>query len=152
MTIHEKIKEEIPEALKVKDEVRLRTLRSLLTAITNELVATKHKPDEILDDATALKVIKRAANQHKDSIQQFEKGGRPDLVSAEKEELEIIQAYLPEAIPKEKIKEVAQLKKEELGITDKAKMGMLVGAIMKELQGEADGNDVKEVVEKLFTE
>ena len=150
MTIHETLKKELPEAMKAKDEVKLRTLRALLTSFTNELVAQKQKPDEMLDDEKALAVITRAAKQRKDSIEQFERGDRPDLARHEREELTIIEEYLPEMMDKEQIKELALKKKEELDIQDKAKMGMLMGALMKDLKGQADGTDVKEVVESLF--
>lgn len=150
MTIHETLKKELPDAMKAKDEVKLRTLRALLTSFTNELVTQKEKPDGMLDDEKALAVITRAAKQRKDSIEQFERGNRPDLARHEREELTIIEEYLPEMMDKEQIKELAIKKKAELQIDDKAKMGILMGALMKDLKGQADGADVKEVIESLF--
>lgn len=150
MTIHETLKKELPDAMKAKDEVKLRTLRALLTSFTNELVAQKQKPDGMLDDEGALAVITRAAKQRKDSIEQFERGDRPDLARHEREELNVIEEYLPEMMDKKQIKELALKKKEELQIDDKAKAGMLMGALMKDLKGQADGTDVKEVVDELF--
>ena len=79
--IQDNLKNEMKEAMKARDEVRLRTIRSLLSAFTNELVATQRKPTETLPDEDALKVIKRASSQHKDSIEQFEKGNRPQLAA-----------------------------------------------------------------------
>lgn len=148
--LHEKIRSEIKEAMQAKDKVRLSVVRAILSAFVNELVAQKKKPQEMLPDTDALKVIKRLVNQRKDSIEQFKKGGREDLVGAEEEELKILQKYLPEAMSKEEIKKVAEKKKTELGVTDKSGMGKLMGAVMKELGGAADGGDVKEVVESLF--
>ena len=72
--IHDQLKEDLKTAMKARDEIQVRTIRSLLAALVNELVATKRKPDKILPDDDALKVIKRAANQRKDSIEQFSKG------------------------------------------------------------------------------
>jgi len=152
MTIHETLKKELPEAMRAKDEVKLRTLRALLTSFTNELVSMKEKPDGFLPDEKTLQVIKRASNQRKDSIEQFERGNRPDLARHEREELTIIDSYLPETMSQEDILKVAKAKKEQLQIDDKAKMGMLMGAVMQELKGQADGNDVKEVVNSLFAE
>lgn len=149
MTIHETIKANIPEALKQKDEVKLRTLRSLVTAMTNEVVAKKRKPDEFLTDEEALAVIKRAANQRKDSIEQFEKGGRPELAETEKAELAILEAYLPAQLSKEEVEKVVQAKIAELQ-ADSSKAGMVMGAVMKELKGQADGTMVKEVIESLL--
>jgi len=81
---------------------------------------------------------------------QYESAGRNDLAEPEKLELAILESYLPSLMTKEQILPIAEAKKAELGITDKAKMGMLVGAVMKELSGKADGGDVKVVVESLF--
>lgn len=148
--LHEQIKGELKEAMKAKDDARLRTVRSMLTAFMNELVATGKKPQEMLDDAGVLTVIKRLAKQRKESIVQFDAAGRTDLSVTEKEELAILESYLPTLMSQEQIRPLAEAKKAELGITDKAKMGMLVGALMKELQGKADGTDVKAVVETLF--
>lgn len=150
MELHTTIKEQLKESMKAKDAVRLRTVRSMLTAFTNELVATGHKPQDILDDAGILGVIKRLAKQRKESIVQYEAAGRTDLSEPEKEELVVLESYLPTLMSMDEIRPLAKAKMEELGITDKAKMGMLVGSVMKELQGKADGADVKKVVEELF--
>jgi uncharacterized protein YqeY len=97
-----------------------------------------------------LAVIKRLAKQRKDSIEQFQKGNREDLVEGEEKELVVLESYLPQLMSKEEIEPIAIAKKEELGITDKGKKGQLIGAVMKEVAGKADGGDVKAVVEKLF--
>lgn len=148
--LHEQIKDEIKKAMMAKDALRLETMRGLSAAFTNELVATKRTPQEMLTDEEALRVIKRAANQRKDSIEQFEKGGRSDLAEKEKAELAIIETFLPQMMGKDEIRKIAKTKKTELGMTDKSKMGMFMGTLMKELKGRADGNDVKEIVESLF--
>jgi len=150
MSLHEQIRNEIKEAMKSKDTVRLNVLRGVLTAFTNELVATGKTPQDELDDDMALAVIKRLAKQRKDSIEQFEKGGRKDLADKEREELIHLEKFLPETMNKDDIKKIAEAKKAELGVEDRSKMGMLMGAIMKELKDKADGGDVKEVVESLF--
>lgn len=90
MPLHTTIKERLKEAMKAHDEVRLRTVRNMLTAFTNELVASGKKPNEVLDDDGALAVIKRLAKQRKDSIEQFQKGGREDLVVGEQAELAVL--------------------------------------------------------------
>ena len=115
MTIHETIKAGIPDAMRAKDEVRLRTLRSLVTAMTNEVVAKKRKPDEFLTDEEALTVLKRAQNQRKDSISQFEAGGRSDLAEPEKAELVIIEVFLPAQMSREEIEVVARERAQALG-------------------------------------
>jgi uncharacterized protein YqeY len=150
MAIHETIKKSIPDAMRAKDEVKLRTIRSLVTMMTNEVVAKKRKPDEFLTDEEALAVIKRAVNQRKDSIEQFEKASRNDLAEPEKAELAILEAYLPQMMSQEEIMPIAKAKMAELGISSKADAGKFTGALMKELKGKADGGEVKAVVDSLL--
>lgn len=151
MAIHEDIKRAIHDALRARNEVRLRTLRSLVTAMTNEVVAKKRKPDEFLTDEEAIAVIKRATNQRKDSIEQFEKAGRYDLAEPEKAELAILESYLPARISREEIEAIAKAKMAELGTLSKADAGKFIGTLMKDLKGKADGADVKSVVDVLLT-
>src|SRR3989344_5199304 len=151
MAIHETLKKSIPDALRAHDEVKLRTLRSLVTAMTNEVVAKKRKPDEYLIDDEALAVIKRAVNQRKDSIEQFEKASRTDLVEAEKLELALLESYLPAMMSRDEILVIAKAKMAELGVSSKADAGKFTGALMKELKGKADGGDVKAVVDSLLS-
>lgn len=151
MTIHETIKAGIPDALRAKDEVRLRTLRSLASAMTNEVVAKKRKPDEFLTDEEALVVVKRAANQRKDSIEQFEAAGRHELAVPEKEELVVLESLLPEQMSTEEIEVVVKAKMAELGISEKKDAGRFTGAVMQELKGRADGGAVKAVIDSLLS-
>lgn len=166
MSIHESIEKAIPEALRAHDEVRLRTLRSLSALMTNAAIA-KHavkpgevrtlaeqiaiKTDRFLTDDEALPVVKLAANQRKDSIELYEEGGRHDLAEAERAELEVIQSYLPAQLPREKIEEIARTKMVEFKVSSKAESGKLIGAIVRDLKGQADGTVVKEVVDSLLS-
>lgn len=149
--LYEEIRASLKDAMKAKDEVKLRTIRSMLTAFTNEMVAKGKTPQDIPDDETILAVIKKLAKQRKDSIEQYEAAGRQDLSAPEKLELVILDAYLPTMMTQEEIEPVAKTKMAELGVTDKSKMGILVGSVMKELAGKADGSDVKAVIEKLLS-
>lgn len=148
--LHEELKNSLKEALKAKDAVKLRTVRSILTAFTNELVATGKTPQDTLDDDNALGVIKRLAKQRKESITQYEAANRPELAIPEKEELLVLESYLPQMMTQDEIRPIAEAKKAELGVTDKSKMGILIGAVLKETAGKADGGDVKAVVEELL--
>lgn len=150
MTLHEQIKEGIKSAMKAKDETRLSVMRGISTAFTNELVATKRTPQDQLTDEEALAVITRLSKQRKESIKQFIDGGRPELAEAEEKELAVLTEFLPEMMPFEEVQKLAEAKKAELGITDASKKGMLVGALMKDLKGKADGADVKNAVDQLF--
>ena len=133
-----------------KDSVRLETYRNMLASFTNELVSKNRKPNEMLNDEEALAVITRLSKQRKDSIEQFKKGNREDLVKKEQAELAILETYLPKLMDCGEVEKIARVKKDELGITDPAKKGMLMSALMKDLKGKADGGVVKEVVDSLF--
>ncbi len=150
MSLQTDIKGGIKEAMLAKEQVRLGVMRGLSAAFTNELVTKGRTPQDALTDEEVVAVIKRQVKQRKDSIEQFDKAGRTDLSDPEKAELAILETYLPATMSKEDIKKVAEAKKAELNVTDKAQVGKLIGAIAKELKGQADGNDIKDVVESLF--
>lgn len=147
MTLQETIKSNIKEAMLAKDNVRLNTLRGVLAAFMNEAISKKL---DALKDDEGIAVIKRLVKQRKDSIEQFTKGGRPELADAEKTELAILETYLPQMMSRDEIRKIAEAKKAELGVNDPSGLGKLVGAVMKETKGMADGTEVKAVVESLF--
>lgn len=150
MALVDTIKENMKQAMRNKDQVRLTVLRGLISAFTNELVATGKTPQDPVTDELAMTVIKRSAKQRKDAIEQFVVGGREDLADNERAELEILTDFLPQLMSRDEIRTIALAKKESLGVTDKAGMGKLIGAILGELKDRADGADVKAVVEELF--
>ena len=152
MNLHQKLKEQIKEAMKAKNAVRLGVVRGLVANFTNELVAMKRLPTEELSDDEALNVIRRAVKQRKDSIEQFTRGRREDLADNERDELLILEIYLPAQMSKDEVIAVAKAKMAELGVTDKSKSGLLMSTLMKELKGKAYGNVVKEVVDNLLTD
>lgn len=148
--IYQKIKDDLKAAMIAKDSVKMLALRSVISAFGNELATPAYAGKTELSDEDALNLIRRGVKQRKDSIDQFTKGGRLDLVDSEKTELAILETYLPQMMSREDIKKIAEAKKTELGITDKAGLGKFVGALMKDLKGKADGADVKAVAESLF--
>ena len=133
--------------MKAKDALKLNVLRGLMSSFTNEALAKKQKPDEELSDEDALAVISKAVKQRKDSIEQFEKGGRADLAESEKAELAILETYLPTQMTREEIENYIKTKITEAGTVDKSKAGQFMGLIMKDLKGKADGMVVKEVID-----
>jgi uncharacterized protein YqeY len=149
MTLHQTLKAHTKEAMIAKDETRTLVLRGVQAEIQKDLIAKKSAATEATDDE-ALAIIKKLVKQRKDSIDQFTKGGRKDLAESEEKELAILQAYVPATMSLEDIKKVAIAKKAELGVTDKAGAGKLIGAISKELKGKAEGSDIKTVVDSLF--
>lgn len=155
MEIKTKIREDMRSAMRAHEGDRVTTLRGLLAAFTNELVAQKRPPTEELSEADVLTVLKRAAKQRKDSIEQFEKGGRQDLADKEKFELAIVESYLPAQTSEEDIRKVVQAKIAEFGgdksnLPAQAGMGQIIGAVVKEFAGNADGAVVKRVVTELL--
>lgn len=137
--------------MRAKDEVKLRTVRGMLTSFTNELVATGRKPQDMLNDEEVLTVIRRLAKQRKESIAQFVAGNREDLAVGEREELVVLESYLPQMMSEDEVRAIVVAKKAELGIDDKAKLGQFVGTVMKDLKGKADGTVVKQIAESLFS-
>lgn len=150
MTLHQLLKDELKAALRQKDAGRLAAIRNILAALMSEAVAKKRRPDSELPDDEASAVMKRLARQRKDSIEQFRKGGRRDLVEAEEAELRLLKSYLPQEMGADEIRKVAAAKQKELGITESSKIGQLIGAVLKETKGRADGRAVRAVVEELF--
>ncbi len=155
MTIHQNIKNQIVEALRAKDTVRLDTLRGLNALFMNEVLTQKSTTNsEFLADDKALALIKRSVKQRLDSIRQFEIGKRMDLADKERAELKILETYLPRSASKEEIQAVATKIANQMfkdGQMDAKSAGKLTGMIMKELAGNADGNDVKAVVEAMIS-
>ena len=148
--LSQQIRREMTGAMKARDSLRVDTLRGALAAFVNELVAKGRKPTEELADNDALTVLKRLAKQRKEAAEVYTKGGRAELAKKELSELKIIESYLPQMASREDIEKVARAKKEELGVTDASGAGKLTGVVMKEFQGSADGNLVKEVVASLL--
>lgn len=146
--MQEKIKAALKAAMIAKEMDKVMVLRGISAAFTNELVAQGRPPQEPLSDDDCMKVIKRLAKQRKDSIDQFIGGGREDLAESERAELAIIETFLPAQLTEAEIEAKVKAKLAESPV-DPAKKGMFVGAMMKELGGQADGTLVKRVVDRL---
>lgn len=136
--------------MKAKDEPKLSVLRGLITLCTHELTTTGRMPQDALSDEEVLGLIRRSLKQRKDAATQFRAGSRDDLAEKEDAEAAVLETYLPAMMSKEEIVPVVKAKIEALDVTNKSGMGKLIGAVMAELKGKADGADVKEVVESLL--
>jgi uncharacterized protein len=150
MILHDQVRADLTSAMKIRREPDLTVLRSVMTAFVNELVASRRKPEEKLADEEALTVIKRLAKQRHESAEQYAKAERADLTEAELAEEAILRSYLPSMMSEGDIMKIAMKKKEETGIDDRSKMGILMAELMKDLRGKADGAVVRKVVDKLF--
>jgi len=142
----DQLQSDLKDAMKARDEARVSTLRLIISALKNEQIAKKGD----LAESDELTVLSKQAKQRKDSIAQYEKGGRDDLVAQESKELEIIQTYLPAQMSDDEVKALVQEKMGALGVTDKSGVGKLMGALMGDLKGKADGAVVKRVVQELL--
>ncbi len=136
--------------MKERDQTKMDTLRAILSAATNEAVALGKTPQDPLEDGVLQAVIKRLIKQRKDAIEQYQAGGRAELAAQEEAQVVILETFLPPQMDEESIREIAVKKQTELGLGDKSKAGILVGAVMKEIAGRADGAVVKKIVESLF--
>jgi uncharacterized protein YqeY len=144
------LKEMMKDAMRAKDSVKLGVVRGLISACTNEAITKGKGPDGVLNEEEVLSVVMRAAKQRKDSIQQFEAGGRPELAEGEKAELAVLETMLPAQMSRDEIAAAATAKAQEMNVTDKTGANQLMGALMKDLKGKADGTIVKEVVDGMF--
>jgi len=145
MTLNDKIGAEITTAMKAKDATRLSALRMLKAAVMNKGVE-KHRD---LDDAEILQVVASLVKQRRDSVEQFEKAGRTDLVAKESAEIAILQEYLPPAASQDDIDAAVAAAIAESGATSVKDMGKVMKAVMPKLAGKnADGKAVNEAVRR----
>jgi uncharacterized protein len=151
MGLQAQIRADMVSAMKSKEELRLSVLRGLLALFTHELTTTKRTPQDTLADDEVLTLIRRALKQRREAAAQFRTGGREDLATHEDEEAVFLEAYLPQMMAPEAVKNIVREKAKILGVLDKSGAGKLIGTIMKELQGVADGKDVKDAVDALFS-
>ena len=148
--MQEKLRSELKDAMRAKDETRLNTIRGILSAVTNELVAKGRTPQDTLTDEEIMGVIAKLVKQRRDSITQFENLGRSELAAQEKIELAILESYLPAQMSDEELTSIIKAKVNELGISSKADIGKLMGALSKDLKGKADGGRIKTMAESLL--
>ncbi len=148
MSIQDKIISDIKEAMKAKEQDKLRVLRSLKAKLMEKEISERKGGEAKLSDDQAVEVLMKAAKQRKESIEQFEDGGRDDLAENEKKELKIIEAYLPEMMSEEEVREVVKEKIEQLGASGMQDMGKVMGPLMGQLKGKADGSIVSKVVKE----
>ncbi len=148
MSLHKQIKDGIKESMIKKDTLRLTVLRNILSTFNNEMIAKKMTVLE-LSDEDATTIIRRLIKQRKDSIDQFTKGNRMDLVQTEEAEMKLLESLLPQLMSRDEIEKIVKAKVDAAGTIDKTKLGQFMGGIMKELKGKADGMLVKEVLEGL---
>ena len=145
MTLQERVDADLKEAMRAKDATKLGVLRMLKSGLKYAAIA-KSGAEAELSDAEAVQVIRKQAKQRQDSIESFEKGGRPELAAKEKEEMEMLNAYLPKGLSAEELSSLVREAISELGATSKAQMGAVMKAVQAKAAGRADGKTLSQEV------
>lgn len=148
MTLKEKIQNDLNESMKARDAGKTSVLRMLKAAIMKFEVSGDAKKEA--NDEEVMTILAKEVKQRKESIEAFRKGGREDLAANEETEMAILMPYLPEQMSEEKVRETVKRIAGEVGATSKADLGKLMGAVMKELKGKADGKVVNMVVAEIL--
>ena len=149
--LKERLQSDLKEAMKSRDEVRLRTVRSLRAAVMAREIELRSGGTGDIPEAEALAVIQKQAKQRRDSIDQFEAAGRKDLSAVEEAELAIIEAYLPEQLSEDAVRKVVQQIVQETGASSMKDMGKVMGPSMAKMKGLADGKLVQEIVKSVLS-
>ena len=147
MTTQERIDVELKDAMRAKDAQKLGVLRMLKAALKNVAIE-KGGANATLDDAEATHVIRKQVKQRQDSIESFEKGGRPELAAKEKEELAILNGYLPQAMGAEELAQAVRDAIAETGAKSRGEMGAVMKALQAKLAGRADGKTLSQEVQR----
>lgn len=142
ISLKQKIDKDLKQALKSKDSLRLGVLRMMKSEIRYKEI---EKGSELSSDEM-ISVLSSSVKRRKDSIQQFEKGGREDLVSQEKAELEVILGYMPEQLTEEKLIEIISQAIKEVNATGPSDLGKVMKLVMTQVKGKADGKMVNQLV------
>ena len=147
MTLQQRVDFDLKDAMRAKDAARLGVLRMLKSALKYSAIE-KSGAEAQLDDAEATQVIRKQAKQRQDSIESFEKGGRPELAAKEKDELAILQAYLPQGLNADELTKIVRETISELGATSRAQMGAVMKALQGKVAGRADGKTLSQEVQR----
>lgn len=147
MKIKEKIQSDLKEAMKAGNTVERDALRLLSGMIKNAEIKKGKNSGEISDNE-AIRIVSQAVKQRRESVRQYKEGGRNDLAEKEERELEIISKYLPRQLSADEIKEIVDKVVVQMKAQSESDMGKVMGAVMKQAAGKADGNLVREIVEE----
>ena len=146
MSLVEKIRADLTEAMKAREAERTSVLRMIQSALKYEQIEKGH---ELSDEEVAV-VLRKAAKQRHDSIEQFEKGGRSDLADKEKSELKLLEVYLPKGMSDEEVESAVRAIIESTGATSKKDSGKVMKEVMAKFKGVVDGKKVQEIVGRLL--
>jgi uncharacterized protein YqeY len=147
MTLQERISQEIKAAMLAKDADRLSALRMLKSTMGYVQI---EKKTETLADAEVTTIVQKEVKKRRDSVEQFEKGGRPELAIKEKAEIAVLESFLPKAMPPEELEALVKATIQETGATGKKDMGPVIKAVQAKAAGRADGKSISTLVGKLL--
>ena len=147
MSLQERVSQEIKAAMLAKDADRLSALRMLKSALGYAQI--ERKTDQ-LPDADVIAIVQKEVKKRRDSVEQFEKGGRPELAVKEKQEITVLETFLPAAMTPEELETLVKSTIQELGATCKKDMGPVIKAVQVKAAGRADGKTVSGIVGKLL--
>ena len=148
MSLKDKILDDLKAAMKAKQADKTMLLRSLKSKILEKEISERKGGESTLSDEQIVEVLMKAAIQRKESIEQFEQGGRADLAEKEKKELELIEQYLPEMMNDDEVREAVVNQIDQMGATSMADMGKVMGALMGKLKGKAEGAVISRIVKE----
>lgn len=146
MSLVDTLRKDMFQATKEGQVERSDILKMALASVKNAQIEV----EEELTDLDVQKILRKEVKKIKDSIEQFRKMKRDDLVAKEVIQLEVLQSYLPQPLSEEEVREVVEVKVKELGAESMKDMGRVMGVVMKELEGKTDGNTVKTIVEDIL--
>jgi uncharacterized protein YqeY len=149
MTLQSQVDNDIKDAMRARDTVRLNALRMLKTAMKNAAIE-KGGAEAVLDDMEASAVIRKQIKQRQDSVEGFEKGGRPELAAGESAEIAVLSAYLPKNLSPDEVTALAKEAIAEAGATSKQHMGAAMKIAIAKAAGRADGKTLSAAVQKLL--
>ena len=144
MGLEDRLVEEMKEAMKSNNKLRLSTIRMIRSAVKNKEIEVRSK----LDDEAIIKVIQGMVRKGEDSVAQFQAGGRVDLVEKEKQEIEILKSYLPQAMTQEEIRKIIDESIEETQASSLKDLGKVMKSIMPKLGGKVDGKLINQLVKE----
>jgi uncharacterized protein len=150
MTLQSQVDNDIKDAMRARETVRLNALRMLKAAMKNAAIE-KGGAESVLEDAEAAAVIRKQIKQRQDAIEGFEKGGRTELAAGERAEIEILAAYLPQALTPEQVVELVKEAIAEAGATSKQQMGAVMKIATAKAAGRADGKTLSTAVQELLS-
>lgn len=148
MTLEERINADLKEAMKAKDEVALRGIRAIKSAI---LLVKTDGSGQAIDEAREVAIVQKLIKSRQDSLDIYEKNNREDLAVVEREEIEILKRYLPKMLEGAELEEKLRAIIAEVGATSAADMGKVMGAATKQLAGKAEGRAISETVKRLLS-